>query len=111
MTPLHFLILTLATFRLAILLAEDAGPWNAFQRFRQFLSREAQKSTAVRKSEIAKGVKCPRCTSLQLSFPIALYAYFHGQFPDWLTACGDSFLLACALSGAGILWNRVPKAP
>lgn len=107
---LTLLIAALATFRLALMISDDDGPYGIFRKFRQFLDREAKKDVHVRKSELHKGVKCQRCSSVWVATPIAAYVYFAGDLPPWLSITGDVFLLMCALSALAILFNRVPEA-
>jgi hypothetical protein len=104
-TILHFLIATLACFRFSVLLADDDGPYGMFRRFRGWLKREAKEKPAVRRSEVHKGVECIRCDSVWFGVLIAIYALC-----GWRSVWIDGLLLALALSGAAILWNRAfPK--
>lgn len=110
MTITLLILYSLAVYRLAILLGEDAGPYRFFSRFRSFLKREEKHNKALRKSDVAKGMECLRCNSIWVAAPVAVYAFYHGQLSEWITATGDIFLICMALSSAAILWQRAfPK--
>lgn len=99
----------LATFRLAVLVSEDSGPWRAFAKFRSWLKREEKHSPALKKADAAKGVSCLRCSSVHLSIAVATYAYFHHRLENWVSVPCDILLSALALSALAILFNRIPK--
>lgn len=109
MNWLQILIGGLATFRLAMLLSSDTGPWDLAIRFRSYLKREAKDNKALRASKVQEGIECLRCSSTWVSLPVAAYGYFRGRCAEWFTACGDVFLIWMALSAMAILFNRVPK--
>jgi hypothetical protein len=73
MTFLNLTICGLACYRLALLLSEDDGPWGMFRRLRTKLKHEAKHNTALRKSEVHKGIECIRCDSIWVAAPIAAY--------------------------------------
>lgn len=107
-----FPIYCLACYRLSIMLASDKGPYFIFTRLRSWLKREAKENKPVRESKIHVGIACPLCTSVWVAFPIAAYAYFHKQLHVDVSACGDIFLSAMALSAVAILMNRaLPPKP
>lgn len=100
----------LACFRLAVLLAEDAGPAHMFTRLRSWLKREARAHPAVRKSAVHEGIECLRCNSVWIAYPVAIYALFYQDGPKWVVMVGDLFLLSMALSAIAILFQRMfPK--
>lgn len=100
----------LACFRLSVLLSSDDGPYRMFTKLRSWLKREAKHSAAMKKTAIDQGIECLRCTSVHMAIPIAAYVLFAGGEPRWFVMAADLFLLAMALSGAAILFNRAfPK--
>lgn len=105
-TPLELLIYSLATYRIAVFLSDDSGPWDVFLRLRSFLKREAKHNKPLRESKTHIGIVCIRCNSVWIATPIAAFAYWHGDLPEWAKAAGDLVVLLCALSAAAILWNR-----
>ncbi len=65
-TIFHFIILSLAVYRITVLISRDAGPWNVFTRLRI-------------KSKLAK---CPYCSSVWVSaFVNVAYYYSCEQSP------------------------------
>lgn len=109
---LGFLILAklalygLATFRMAVLISDDSGPFKLALKFRSFLKREEKKHPVLKKSDVATGVECRRCTSLWVAFPIAAYATLRHNLADFVVIAGDIFLLANALSALAIIFSR-----
>lgn len=100
------LLYGLATFRLAVLLADDSGPWRFLSKFRSFLKREEKKSVALKKSDLSKGVECKRCNSVHIAFALAAYAMFRHRLLDWIVVSGDIFIFAMALSAIAIIFVR-----
>lgn len=109
MTPLYFLILCLATWRFSMFLSEDDLPYGIARKLREWLSREARKNPAVRKSEAHKGIQCLRCSSTWCGMLIAHYAIWHHMLPRWVTVVGYWAILFAALSGASIIFTRIPE--
>src|SRR5688572_5717933 len=111
MTFLALTIYGLSTYRLAILLSEDDGPWGLFRRLRAKLKHETKHNTALRKSEVHKGIECIRCDSIWVAAPIAAYAMIREEdYMVTLVPCGDGFLLVMSLSMLAIILNRAfPK--
>lgn len=112
MTKFNFLTLTvdaLATFRLALMLSSDVGPFAVFTKLRSFLKREAKESKPLRASKIHEGIECSRCSSVWCAIPIATYAYCRRFLADWFCAAVDVLLVALALSAIAVLLNRIPK--
>lgn len=107
MTWLQLFVYGLACFRLAVLLSEDEGPWGMFRRLRSFLKREAKAHSAVRRSEIHKGVECIRCDSVWIATPVAIFAYHRDRINGWAADTADIVLLCMAISAMAILWNRL----
>lgn len=97
----------LATYRLAMLLSDDLGPFGMFSKLRSFLKREAKTNKPLRASKAHIGIECRRCSSVWVAVPVAVFAYFHRQLPVWFAAAGDIFLGAMALSAIAILLSRL----
>lgn len=106
MTWMELAIYGLACWRLAVLVSDDTGPMKVFSRFRAFLKREEKTNKALRKSDVATGIACKRCSSVWIATPLACFAYFHDQLWPRLATTGDVFVLAMALSAAAILIER-----
>lgn len=110
MTVPLLIFYSLAVYRLAVLLGEDAGPYKFLSKLRSFLKREEKHNKALRQSDVAKGIECLRCNSIWIATPIAAYAFYHDRLPKWFAVTGDIFLICMALSSAAILWHRAfPK--
>lgn len=110
MTWLELFVCGLACWRLATLLGDDSGPYKLLSRFRAFLRREEKTNKVLKKSDLAAGVQCRRCSSVWFGLLVAPYAYFHDQLWPWLATTGDVALLALALSTASILIERALPA-
>lgn len=100
------LLYGLATFRMAVLISQDSGPAKIFSRFRSFLKREEKTHPALKKSDIAKGAECLKCSSVWVAFPVAAYATLRHYLMDWIVICGDIFVLAMSLSALAIIFSR-----
>lgn len=100
----------LACYRLAVLVSDDTGPMRVFSRFRAFLKREEKTNKALRKSDVAAGIACKRCSSVWVAAPLACFAYWHSNLWLWLATTGDVMLLLLALSAIAILVDRALPA-
>ena len=106
MTIPTFLLLSLATYRLTILITEDDCPYGVCRKFREYLSRKARKDEEVRKSEVHKGIQCPRCSSIW-SACIVVTGYFGYQYtPEYLRGFLEAPVLIIALSMMAVLYGR-----
>lgn len=92
-TPFQFLLLALATYRLALMISSEAGPFWMFKHLRRFVKREAPKKT-----HMDDGIECLFCVSAQFGIVIAITAYFFLGNPIY-----DVSILALALSGSAII--------
>lgn len=93
---LQFLIYSLATYRLSLLITKDVGPGWMFKHFRRWVKREAPK-----KSHMDDGIECLFCMSMQIGLVMAVaYGFLHGY------KVFDLFILALALSGAAIILHK-----
>lgn len=100
----------LATFRLAMLISQDTGPIRMFSSFRSWLKREEKKSLALKKSDLAHGVECLRCSSIWMAGAVAAYAASRHRLEFYVTIPADIFLSAMSLSALAIIFNRIfPK--
>lgn len=85
----HFLMLSLACYRLTVLIARDAGPFGVFKRLR------AWKWMHV--------LSCPYCVSVWIGALLVLLFHFtYARQPALLLAC-ESF----ALSAVTIMCDRI----
>lgn len=100
------LFYALATYRLALMLSSDTGPWLMFSKLRSWLKREAKKNAAVRASAVHHGITCIRCDSVWIAVPISGYAFYHDRLATGFIITGDIFLAAMALSAIAIILNR-----
>lgn len=109
---LELAIIGLATYRLALLLSSDTGPYGVFTKLRSYLKREAQHNKPLRQSKVHLGIDCIKCVPHWVAFPIVAFVFSVEQLPQWLALAGWSFLLWNALSAIAILINRAlpPKA-
>lgn len=80
---LQFLILALAVYRVAHMIAREDGPWDVFARLR---------SRAGQRSWIARGLWCPLCIAFWLGFVAAA----------WLPWLGWAWYGAAALALSGV---------
>lgn len=94
--PFDFVLGVLATYRLALMVSSEAGPFWMFKHFRRLVKREAPK-----KAHMDDGIECMLCMSMQIAVVTAVtYDFFHGRKVFDLT------VLALALSGAAIILHR-----
>lgn len=98
--PLHFLVLSLAIFRLSHMITGESGPFWMFKKFRSQVKKSAPKPT-----HMDEGISCVLCMSAQVAILIAILEYFFH---------GNPFLeipiFALALSGASILFHQLKKS-
>lgn len=100
MHSLHAIILALATWRLASLLAHEDGPFEMFGYVRSWLGvRYAEDGIAYGSNWLAKGVICVWCCSVWFgAFLTGLYFIWNDVW--WL-------LLPLALSAAAVIIEEV----
>jgi hypothetical protein len=103
----------LACFRMAVLISEDSGPMRMFARLRAVLKRESKHHPVLRKTDIAHGIDCLRCSSVWVAFPVGIFLVHQDWFlGHWQTVYGTAwvFLVVMAVSAMAILWHRAfPK--
>lgn len=109
---LSFVIYSLAVFRLSLMLSEDSGPWKLLTKFRSWLKHEEKKSPQLKKSDVAHGVECKRCSMVWMAALLTAYLYTRHRLVEVVAMAGDAFIVWMALSGAGILLSRMfpPRA-
>ena len=94
MTALNFIIGSLATFRIATMIAQEKGPGHVF-----CILRKAPKSPVVR-----DGLSCPLCVSvysaalMTVFFLITGLAEAHESFAVWLAMSGASVALSLTVA-------------
>lgn len=100
MTLFEFLVLSLASWRIASLLVDEAGPFDVFERLRVFVGiKYDQKNEPFATNEIAKQFMCIWCMSLLVSIFIVVFYM-----------CSNTviyFLLPFALSSVGMLADKM----
>lgn len=94
-----FLIAALAVYRLAHMIANEDGPWDAFTRLRTWVYHgwDGNPETYVR-HWTARGISCPLCISFWLAWPAALLLPWPGL--------GLYILTALALSAVTVLLTK-----
>lgn len=98
---MDFILLGLATWRLASLLVQEDGPWDMFARLRSKLGvRFNERSEAVGTSFLSDLVLCMWCTSVWVGGAMAFLFVTAGSLATILS-------LPLALSAVAILLNRM----
>lgn len=96
--PLWLGLLSLATYRLTILLTKDDGPAWFIRKFRRWVKRATPKE-----AHLGEGVECPWCASLWFAPVCALTNYFLFE-----NAVYDIIIIiSLALSGAALIMNQL----
>lgn len=103
---LSFVIYSLAVFRLSILFGEDSGPWKMFSKLRSKVRKESKENTALRKSDLQKGIGCLKCESFWWAAVITIFVYSSEHLVDTVAMIGNAVIMWFALSGAAIILNR-----
>ncbi len=93
----EIILASLWTWRLAVLLVEDAGPWRVFERLRERAGIVVYPDGTLRAHDsiLAGILSCVRCASLWLAVPAAALTEPDG-WRAWV-------LTPIALSGAAVL--------
>lgn len=88
-----FLIASLATYRLALLLSEEDGPMWMFRKLRNM---------PPKKSSAHEGIRCIWCVSVWMSMVTTTFLWWRGYIPgvEWP-------LYWMAIAGAAIGWNQM----
>ena len=96
---LHFLVLSLAVFRLSHMITDESGPFWMFRKLRSTVKKKAPKPT-----HMDEGISCPLCMSMQLAIAVAAIEYFFHENPFF-----EVPILSLAISGASILFHQLKK--
>lgn len=73
--PMEFILLALATYRLALMVSTEAGPFWMFKLLRRKVKRNAPKVT-----HMDEGIDCLWCVSMQFGVVVAVSAWFLWEF-------------------------------
>lgn len=91
-----FLLLSLATHRLATMLTKEAGPFKVFEHIRRLVKRKSSKASGMK-----DGIECPLCVSVWFGALIAVAAYL------FLTSTiFQLIIMALALSDVSVILNQ-----
>lgn len=93
---LQFLILSLVTWRICILIQQDTLPFRLGDKFRYLIGyRYDEHSQLVPTTELSRMVSCIYCLSIWITLPISVLYY------------GEQFLIYwLALSASAIGWDK-----
>jgi hypothetical protein len=91
-TWLTFVVASLATYRVALMLSQEEGPFGMFLWVRNRFTRD---------DWMGRGVRCLWCVSFWVGWLIALLVAWAG----W----GEYILVALGLSGASVILDRYWK--
>jgi len=97
MTWTFFILGSLATYRLALMLSSEEGPVAIFSRMRR---------TVQAKTNPGRGIRCFNCWSVWLSILITAFLIYLGE-----TQLIHSPLYVFAMSGTAMLLNRFSSTP
>lgn len=101
--PIRLILASLAVYRIAHLIGQERGPFDAALRFRLAVGRRfpaiMQYGRASYQHWIAEGVTCPLC----ISFWLAALGAIAVLFP---TAAGDAVLVSLGIAGAVLVLHR-----
>lgn len=76
-----FIVASLATYRLTLLISSEGGPYNILERFRYFIGvRFDAYSKPYGTNTWARGVLCPYCLSVWIAAVITGVLYLAPQF-------------------------------
>ena len=95
-SPFEFLLLALATYRMALMISKESGPFWMFRHFRRVVKREAPKKT-----HMDEGIECLWCVSMQIGIIIAISAWFLWDHPVYKISVN-----ALALSAVAVILNQ-----
>ena len=96
---LEFLVFILATWRLAHLLAEEAGPFDVLGRLRHLAGvRYDDAGNVYGANELARGLICVWCSSVWIGLVVVLAHYLVPNVTFWVT-------LPFAMSAGAVLVN------
>lgn len=97
MTPITLLILSLATWRIASLLAREAGPFDLLSKLRYRLGvRYNERSQAYGTTSLSEGILCLWCNSVWIGIALTIAYLLIWQWVLWIA-------LPFALSAGALL--------
>ena len=100
---MNYLILALATWRISSLLANEDGPYNIFERLRQWSGVHYDAySNPQGSNELAKMLMCILCNSVWVGAALTVTYWLLGDVAIWLS-------LPFALSAVAVIgyeWTR-----
>lgn len=87
----QFLILSLATWRICVLLQDDFLPFHLGEKLRYLIGvRHNEYNQRYPLNQVAEMLLCIYCLSLWISLPVALYFYRHDFVIYWLALSATS---------------------
>lgn len=95
MTPFLFLLLSLVTYRLSMLIAVEKGPARVLAKLRKLTP----------KSSVREGLSCPHCVGIWVSAIVTIAVI--GLSETWLMRV----VYCLALAGASSFLVRIGRAP
>ncbi len=103
MNPLHLIILSLATWRLSILLSAEDGPYKIFNKLRIRIGIHYIGERVNTRTELAELFSCTWCLSIWIG-AIASVAYYYLREPIvWI-------VLPLAMSAAAIIVGKFAES-
>lgn len=96
-TFLQVFLLSLATFRIALMISKESGPFWMFKHLRRGVKRNAPQKT-----HMDEGIECLWCMSMQVGIIIAVSACFFLGNPVY-----DVCILALAVSAIAVILNQM----
>ena len=98
---MHILILALATWRIASLLASEPGPWDVFGRLRKLAGvRYDEAGVPYGTNEVSKAMICAWCSSAWIGLGLGAIYYVTPAVSFWLA-------LPFALSAGAVIAGEV----
>lgn len=98
---MHILVLALATWRIASLLASEPGPWDVFGRLRKLAGvRRDEAGRPYGTNEVSKAMICAWCSSVWIGAAWTAFYWLRSDYAFWLA-------LPFALSGGAVIVGEV----
>ena len=94
------LVVSLAVFRISLMIVSEDGPFTIFPRFKRWIGvRYDQYSQVYATNEFAKLFTCVWCLSLWLGLAVTVFAYFFPVIAFWVAMPFACSAVAVILSG------------
>jgi hypothetical protein len=93
----QLIIYGLATYRLALMIAKEDGPFWMFKALRRKIKGAAPEGT-----HLEEGIECLWCVSMQMALLMALCARYLGSY-----ALFQIIAFSLALSGFAVICNQI----